>query len=398
MRRRRCPWPGVVIAVCVPAAPGCSEAATEPEPDPIVTALTARDHVTQLSDVPGSYEWWNLYAESASGDASLSVIFLSANLFDAHYRRDVRAWQASPGESSAPRPSDAWLLQLNLTIDGKKVFTNIRQWPGATAEFSRTHPQGRIGDSSFEAFEEAGQTVFRIVLDAPDMTNSQRLQGQLELRAGAPGFRVTRGMYDGIPGGDKHHWELPLGLPLTNGTVRVVARDGSVTVPERPIVGRGYTDHMWGEGLLGDVLSSWHFGTVDVGMEGKVAYVWLTPSTPGPSHGYAFFIPPGQMPVTRRISALPSVERREGAMGLSFDARYALELEGEGRIDVTFDEALGEDWPFQVSGETGVDIAIPRVIERVGARGVGEYLLQSGIDSEAYEKAFDLVDQMDWNP
>jgi hypothetical protein len=389
--------PRLVIAVCVHSVAGCSEPATDSGPEPIVTALTARDHVTHLSDVPGSYEWWNFYAESASGDVSLSVIFLSANLFDAHYRRDVRAWQASPGESSAPRPSDAWLLQLNLTIDGKKVFTNIRQWPGVTAEFSPTEPRGRIGDSSFEAVEQGGQTVFRIVLDAPDMTNSQRLQGQLELRAGAPGFRVTRGMYDGIPGGGKHHWELPLGLPLTNGTVRVVARDGSVTVPEQPIVGRGYTDHMWGEGLLGDVLSSWHFGTVDLGMEGKLVYVWLT-SNEGPSHGFSFFVVPGQLPITRRLLGLTPFEQREGAMGLTFDARYALALEEGGRVDVTFDDALGEDWPFQVSGETGVDIAIPGVIERVGARGVGEYLLQSGIDSEAYEKAFDLVDQMDWNP
>ena len=45
-----------------------------------------------------------------------------------------------------------------------------------------------------------------------------------------------------------------------------------------------------------------------------------------------------------------------------------------------------------------LDVAIPGVVERKGAKAVGEYLLQSGIDSETYAALFDVMDQMEWNP
>jgi hypothetical protein len=378
---------------------GCSaETPRASAPDPIVTSLAPQDHITQLSDVPGSYEWWNFYAEDASGDCSLSAIFMSANLFDVNYRRAVRAWQASPQQEPPPRPEDAWLLQLNLTIDGEKFFTNVRQWPETTVEFARDRPAGRIGDSTFEVIEEEGKPVFRILLDAPDATNSYRLQGELELREGAPGFTVKRGMYDGIEGGNRHAWQLPLGLPMAKGSFRELRRDGSTSLPERGIEGRGYVDHMWGEGLLGDVLSSWHFGTADLGEESKLVYVWLVPIDQGLPHGFLFFISAGQMPVTRRIENLVSLEQRQGGMGLAFDAHYLLELDDGGQVRVAFEDKLGEDWPFQVSGATTVDVAIPGVVETKGVRAVGEYLLQSGIDSDTYAALFEFMDQMEWNP
>ncbi len=383
----------LTVVVCMLYICGCGDGQ---KADGLAQKLSFEDHASKLSDVPGSYEWWNFFAEDAAGHLSVSAIFMSANLFDLNYRKAVYAWKANPESAPAPRPGDYWLLQINVSLNGEKIFSNIRRWPGHTAEFSRDKPRGRIGSSSFEAADESGGTVFRVSLDAPDITNNLRLKGDLEFKSSAPGFTPVGGMYGSMPGGSLHAWNFPLGLPEFSGKLRVVRRDGADEMSERQVSGRGYMDHMWGEGLLGDALKSWHFGTADRGSAGRVVYVWLVPAAAqADPFGYIFLITPGAMPRILPVESLTSISRAAGFFGLQYDSAYSLNTRAGDRLTVHIQTPLGEDWPFQVSGPSKLELYLSDSGEE-NLAGVTEYLLQSGIDDPNYETLFNLVDQMEW--
>ncbi|HOU54861.1 MAG TPA: hypothetical protein PLQ97_13115 [Myxococcota bacterium] len=355
---------------------------------------------SRLSDDPGSYEWFNFYAESHDGHQSLSAIFFPANLFDCTYRKAVREWQANPDGAPRPRPSDYWLLQLNVTVDGTKVFTNLRRWPETTAEFPHDGPRGRIGDSTFQWFPSEGGGRFHVHLDAPDMTHDSRLLAEMDLEAAAPGFAMTGGgLYGAIPGGTDHDWQMPIGLPRTRVTYRVVRRDGSLAVPERTFEGGGYVDHLWGKGLLGDLLESWYFGTTALPDGGRVLHLWLTPAVLGAApYGWVFRVRPGMPAEALPIREFTPSEPRTGALGLPFFGDLQFGLGPAGRLRVRFGDALGEDWPFQVSGPSRVDLELPGEPALQDLPGVAEHLVQEAIDDEAYCQAAAIIDLLPWNP
>lgn len=358
------------------------------------------DIPSKLSEEPGSYEWFNFYAESEDGQASLSAIFFSANLFDCSYRKAVRDWQADPEGAPRPRLADHWLLQLNLSINGTKVFTNLRRWPDTAVDFPRDAPRGRVGDSSFEWTPSPEGGTFRVHLDAPDMTHDSRLKGEMVLESAAPGFAVADGgMYRSFPNGLNHEWQLPVGLPRTRVTFRVERRDGTVVIPEQSFSGSGYVDHMWGRGLLGDLLTSWDFGTTPLPDGGRLIHVWLTPADRSvPPSGWVFRVRPGRMAKPWPIVAAHPSDPRTGQMGLPFPGDLRLDLEGGGHVRVRLGSVLGEDWPFQVSGPSVVDVQLPGDLSEEGLRGVAERLVQQAIDDEEYCNAAAVIDRLPWNP
>ncbi len=382
----------------------CASATDLPLPPPndntaaLLRETTPADSITRICESPGSYEWWNFYAESFARDISLSAIFMPANLFDSHYRNAVRAWRVDPESAPPPAPSDHWLLQINVAVDGQKVFSNVRRWPDGDTDFPRDEPRGRIGDSSFVLREEEGRHVFHVSIDAPDMTNYARLIAHLTFRAAAPGFAVAgEGLYHGLVGGADHDWQFPIGLPRTEGSFRVEQRDGTVLLPETAIEGDGYVDHMWGSGLLCDILDSWYFGTTPLGDGERLVHVWLQPAEDaGEPYGYAFWLRPEHAARTFELTSFEPSAPREGEMGLLFHGDTRFGLEDDGFLRVRFGDDLGEDWHFQVAGPSLVDVEVPGELSRRGLAGVAEYLRQDAIDHEEYQALFAIIDEMPW--
>lgn len=383
------------LAVGISCLACSDDAATSSEPTALVREATLQDDASKLPSTPGAYEWWNFFAEDEDEALSVSVIFLAADPFNVDYRRAVHAHRENPEGVPAPDPADYHLLQIAVTIDGKKEFVRLRDRPGTEVEFSTTEAYGRIGDSSFTGSTQEGRKQYHIVVDAEDTAGTLRLEADLALRAGAPGFTVAGdGLYRGLPGGETHAWQFPLGRPRSEGTIRITKDDGTV-VAEREVRGGGYVDHMWGDGLAGEVIDSWHFATVDLGDDGSMVYVWLTPSKSGVEPtGYVFRVRDDELARAYPIRALVPAEVREGSFDLPYDGDYTLELEEGGTVRCRFADKLGEDWPFQAAGPADFWIDIPGDVCRDEVPGVGEYLWQPGIDSEAYAEMFDLLTEM----
>lgn len=364
-----------------------------------IRQVTLADEVSRLSDEPGSYEWWNFFAFDSSGDLGISMIFLSANLWDVDYRNATYAYRDNPEGVTKPVPGDYYLLQLNVTQGGRKVFSTMRNPPGTTAEFFPDEPRGRIGQSTFSGSLDNGFKVFQVHIDSPDLNNLLRLEVEVEFRESAPGFTVDgSGLYGRIPGGSRHQWEWPLGYPETNGTIKITDRAGAVLL-DRSFTGGGYTDHMWGEGLCGDMLDSWYFGRLDLGDQGALIYVWLTPkSDTVKPYGYVFRIPIGQLAEALEIEDFIGTEPDRGIYGLEYFSRITMNLEGGGRVESRFGNPAGEDWPFQVAGPAVISARLPGDIEVVEQPGLGEYLWQPGIDSEEYRFMFSVLPGLPWYP
>lgn len=382
--------------VCLLAAGGCEESAPAASEPPLVREVTLADDASKLVNEPGAYEWWNFFALDAASDLSVSMIFNAADPFNCDYRRAVYAHRADP-DAPAPSPRDYSLLQLQVTVDGTTVFSALRNPPGVTVSFSEEEPRGQVGDSTFSGSVEGGVKVYRLHIDAPDTTNNARMEADIVLSAGAPGFTVNGGLYGTMEGGTQHAWQFPLGNPRSSGHVRVTRRDGEVLV-DKDLEGGGYTDHMWGGAMLTDSLSSWHFGTAELGGEGTLIYVWLEPRAGhGASGGYAFLETPGKLAEAFVLSNLVGSDRREGQYGLAYDARIELEVQGGDALRAQLDPAsLSADWPFQVAGPSRLDVSLPGREERMGVEATSEYLWQPGIDTELYYRMFDLVQTAAW--
>jgi hypothetical protein len=361
--------------------------------------LTLADEVSRLPDAPGSYEWWNFYAFDSSGDLGLSMIFLSANLWDIGYRDAAYAYRENPEAVSRPVPADYFLLQLNISKGGVNIFSTMRNPPGTTAEFFPDEPRGRIGSSTFSGSLDNGLKVFQVRIDAPDLSNLLRLEAEVEFREASPGFTVDGpGLYGRIPGGELHQWEWPLGYPETGGTVKITDRAGAVIL-DRSFTGGGYTDHMWGEGLCGDMLDSWYFGRLDLGERGALVYVWLTPRSESTApYGYVFRIRKGRPAEALEIEEFIGAEADRGSYGLDFFSLITMNLKGGGTVESRFGNPAGEDWPFQVAGPAAISARLPGDIEVTEQPGLGEYLWQPGIDSQEYRLMFSVLPGFPWYP
>lgn len=361
-----------------------------------VRRLTLADDASHLSTEPGSYEWWNFFGASTDPTEpplAVSAIFMPANLFDTRYRRAVHQHRHTPGVPP-PEPSAFPLLQVNVAHRGRKVFTTVRNPPGTTTEFALDRPAGRIGASRFEADVAAGVTTYTVHLDLPDMTNLKALEGELRFSSPHGGWAFGgAGLYAPIPGGDRHQWQFPLTLPEVAGHLRVVDRRGRTRF-EAELAGTGYTDHCWGAGLTGDVLESWTFGRADLGPAGAAIAIWLVPRarpgaepgadvTPdnaaGGGYGRVLRLHPDGTVVCHEAVELVARHPWRGALGLPYHGEVTFRLR-DGSLRMCFPRHLGEDWPFQVSGEGRFDVEIAGDVTAHDAPGPVEHLSQPRID------------------
>lgn len=365
-----------------------------------VREATLEDDASGLSDEPGSHEFWNFFAFDREGDLGISMIFLSADMWNVDYREAAYAWREDPVSHARPVPGEHFLLQLNVTKGTEKVFTTIRVPPGATAEFSSDGPQGRIGGSTFSGSLADGIKTFEVSIDSPDLTNSLRLEAEVEFAALSPGFAVDGlGIFGGIPGGTLHHWQWPIGYPLTGGSVRVTDREGAVVLEESFSGGGGYVDHMWGEGFMADMLDSWYFGRLELGEHGALIYVWLTPRDEEVEpYGRVFRIPRGEPAAMHQVTGFTGSDVTVNAYGLEYCRGLTFALDGGGTVSARFGDPAVEDWPFQAAGPATISAMIPGDISVSELPGLGEYLWQPGIDGETYKFLYSTLDDFPWYP
>lgn len=365
-----------------------------------IREATLEDDASGLSDEPGSHEFWNFFAFDREGDLGISMIFLSADMWNADYREATYAWREDPGSRARPVPGEHFLLQLNVTKGTEKVFTTIRVPPGATAEFSSDGPQGRIGDSTFSGSLQDGIKTYQVSIDFPDLTNSLRLEAEVTFEALSPGLAVDGlGMFGGIPGGSLHHWQWPIGYPQTGGSVRITDREGTLILEESFTGGGGYVDHMWGEGLMADMLDSWYFGRLELGEDGALIYVWLTPRDEEVEpYGRVFRIPRGELATMHEVTGFTGSDFTANPYGLEYYRGLTFTLAGGGTVSARFGAPAVEDWPFQVAGPAVISADIPDDIEVRDLPGLGEYLWQPGIDSETYKLLYSTLEDFPWYP
>lgn len=404
------PLAGVCLLLCACFYQPEDPNPTDPYPDTDdalgLREATLHDDRSQISTVPGSYEWWNFFAAESGGYAeenvSISTIFNPADLFNLDYRKAVYDWRRDPENHSAPNPLDYPLLQINVTQGDKKLFSTIAVPEGTATEFSKEEAFGRFytetRESRFQGYyDENGVKTFEVTINAVDTLTRRTLEAQITFKADAPGFTIDgQGLYGMIEGGaGRHHWQSSIGFPRTQSEILIRSAQGKEILNHRFENGTGLADHMWGEGLLGDVLKSWYWGKIDLGDDGILIYVYLTPRLENDNqrpYGRVFLIPrEGGLPELIEVSSMDILATHKGTSGLAFNSHFRLALVGGGFVDVQFGDPAVEDWPFQITGPSQVDVMIPGVVEKHDQAGIGEFLSQKEIDAPLFQILYRLL-------
>ena len=410
MSLKNLPIAGICLLLCAcfyePEDPNQSGPYPDTDDALGLRATTLFDDRSQISTVPGSYEWWNFFAAESGGydgeNVSISTIFNPADLFNLDYRKAVYDWRRDPENLSAPDPLDYPLLQINVTQGEKKLFSTIAVPEGTATEFSHQEAYGRFytetRESSFRGYyDENGLKTFEVIINAVDTFTRRTLEARVIFKEEAPGFTIdNQGLYGMIKGGaGRHHWQSSIGFPRTQAEILIRTERGKEILNHRFQDGTGLADHMWGEGLLGDVLKSWYWGKVDLGDDGILIYVYLTPryeSDEQRPYGRVFLISPqGGLPELIEVSSMNVLASHKGSSGLTFNSHFRLALVGGGFVEVQFGNPAVEDWPFQVAGPSQVDILIPGIVEKSDQAGIGEFLSQKEIDAPLFQILYGLL-------
>ena len=347
---------------------------------------TLGDDASKLSREPGSYEFWNFYAYQPG--FSIGMIFNSSDFTNPVHRRAVHEYRKDSANSPMPNPGDYTLLQLTVMDGETKVFASLKNPSGVTTEFATDRPYGRIGQSTFRGTIEDGTKTYYVHIDSPDMDDQNRLEANIKIRAVSPGFTLAGdGIYAGIPGGRSHQWQHVIGYPVTSGTVRVKNQDGEVMFEKELSKGGGYCDHLWGEGLLGDVVDAYHCGKLELGPQGSLFYVWLTPHDKTiDAYGYVYRIPKNDRIASLfKILEFVTADSATGTFGLEYFKDLTMKLEGSGQVNVICGTPPGEDWWFQISGPASFSACIPGDIDVADEPGVwSEYFWFPALEDPQY--------------
>lgn len=388
-----------LIGSCHQDDPNSTGGLTDPFPVN-VHPLSLDDDASCRRDEPGHHEWWNFFAEDKGSALSVSAIFLNGNMFDVNYRVALEHHRLDPETHPAPHPADYQLLQLNVIKDGQKRFTTIRSPPGTATEFASNRPYGRIGESWFEGVEERGERIWRVHISSPDMINWLWLEADIEYRDSSRAFTVADGgFFAPIPEGYESGIHFPVAWPVATGHVRITNRLGQVMLDE-DLTGGGHTDHVFGR-FYSDLVHSYYFGRLSLGMEGDLVYFYHFPrSSMIAPYGWLVRIPSGgELPIAYVIETLTESEPATGSFGLDYYAVIEMFLRGGGRAR-TFMEctAASEDWPFQITGIGHVNLSIPGDLNAIDAKGIAEYGFFDGLDDPLFRFLFSLLDLIPWIP
>ena len=360
-----------------------------------LTETTLEDDASKLSREPGSYEFWNFIAYEPG--FSIGMIFNSSDFTNPVHRKAVREHREDPATNPAPNPADYPLLQLTVMAGQEKVFFTLKNPAEATTEFAVTQAYGRIGESTFRGTIEEGVKIYRIHIDCPDMDGKNRLEADIEMRALSPGFTVAGdGIYGRIPGGRSHQWQHVIGYPTTSGTVRVRNREGDLVFQRELSEGGGYCDHLWGDGFLGNVVDAYHCGKLELGPQGSLFYVWLTPHDRKVApFGYVYRIPKDDRTASLlEIAEFVTADPTTGGLGLEYFEDLTMKLEGGGQVNATLCAPPHDDWWFQIMTSARFSASIPGDIDVADEPGVwSEYFSFPQLDHPQYCAVFDSMNE-----
>jgi hypothetical protein len=368
-----------------------------------IRLLDLLDDVSRRTDAPGQHEWWNFYAEDAENGYSISTIFLNGDMFNADYAVAFAAYQEDPINTPAPDPNNYQLLQINVALRHKKIFSTIKMPPQTVVEYSRERVYGRVSsplsDSWFEAEGDRGERVYRVHISTPDMFNRLTFEADIEFRDASLGFTLAEGgLFGPIPGGNLSGIHFPIAKPVSKARFSIRNKRGDVIHQHAFQNGGGHVDHIFGE-FYGTLCTQYLFGRLNL-QDSDLMYWYHTPTQPSVGrYGWVLRIPQdGSVPWAYSIEALSETDLVQRPRYLEYYSTldFSLGTAGAMTVKVELTEA-SEDWPFQVVGVGHYDVSIPGDLTVV-ADGIAELGYLPGILDPFFIFIFSLMDNIPWLP
>jgi hypothetical protein len=223
----------------------------------IPRALNAWHRVT----APGGYEVWRLEAEDGAGELRMAARLWEGSPSDREYRRACERYLRRPTRQRPPVPGDC--IGASLTVwRGGRVWGEFCSRAGTFAA-SGERVEVRVGAN--ELVEVDGG--LKLVMKGGNVEGEWTFRS-LETVAGWEGVFPSRAIARA-----EHRWLLPAGAYGVEGVIRVGGERLTMS-------GRGYHDHLYGTGPMGERVRYWIRGRVT--LEGRtVAFAVAYPRRSG---------------------------------------------------------------------------------------------------------------------
>ena len=271
---------------------------------------------------PGGYEVWRLEAEDAKSDLRMVARLWNGSPTDWEYRRAYERYLRHPTRRRPPVPGDC--IGAELTVwRGGRVWGDIVTRASALAA-SAERVEVRIGATELLAVE-GGLKLVAAEGGVEGEWTFHTLGSATGWEGSFPSRAIARA---------EHRWLVPAASYNVEGVIRV-GND------QQTMSGRGFHDHMYGTGPMGDGMRRWLRGRAVLG--GRVLMF--------------------QVADARRGGAA------EGIL---------LEMEGDGVREVgrMFEQKGAGDWPMEMEFGGRLRLSDPREV----GRGWVEYTAAAGGD------------------
>jgi len=269
---------------------------------------------------PGGYEWWYFDAEDTVNDRQIVAIFLEGFVFHPDYLRKHFAYRRNPAKHTPVLPSDYPCMYFVVYERGtiraqfmtqyaaeefsaSRDRTDVRIGPNTLIHLSSSRmrngsevllplPPGEgggegtsplrgliqsgnplsptlsrmargpevvadsRGDNGLEGLSlQLSGTPWRLTARGPKLLSDQTLSANLNFRAVHSHKPDERIFLSREMSGAEHHWVIANPLCVVTGSIRL--NDEVI-----PFTGKGYHDHNYGTGPLGQGLARWIWGRV----------------------------------------------------------------------------------------------------------------------------------------
>ncbi len=230
---------------------------TLPDPLPMFTRPTHPDAHHAVT-APGGYEWWYFDAESADGRDRMVAILFEGFVFHAGYLRAHKRFLKRPTKVKPPTGNDFPAAYLCHYRDGKIHRQFMTQVRADAFEASADKPRVRVGDCALTPTQEGLRlqmtgTPWHLTARGPQLLAEETLTCDLTFcPASRSDSRPEERIFLSRTMTGQHHGWIPAAPRC----------DVSGTIGQASFTGRGYHDHNFGTGPLGDGLRRWVWGRV----------------------------------------------------------------------------------------------------------------------------------------
>ena len=219
---------------------------------------------------PGGYESWRFDAESSSGDVRLVAEMGEGDPYSAEYFRRYLRYRRRPTRTPPPLPSEYPYAHFGV-YQGQRLLGQFKaQFPPDQFSASAQRPDVRLGANEFTLEPDGGLSLRLRGVPVSRTWRGDRsdpgacASAQLTFRPVLP--HAPREVSPPVPGAgaDEHRWVVANPLCEVAGTVFLTAAPDANGRGGREIDfrGRGYHDHVYGTGPLGNTFRRWMRGRV----------------------------------------------------------------------------------------------------------------------------------------